>query len=435
MHNRTITALTALFIMSFGVFLYGKEQFGAMQVTIGSTGHKQIPLLVVLDAAATPELAEIAAVVKKDLEFSGQFVVTVHTVTSHSKKVIKDLFHTHKTLLALFLTASDATNIEWRLYDTFNAQMVKGKKYCKQGKILRGWAHAISDMVWPDLTGQEGCFSTRIAYCKEAEGAQGTQRYKHIYIADYDGSNPECIITSPTINLAPRWNNDGNNPLLFYSECTRSNIRLMVSNLGKKQWVASNFDGINMLPAFSPDGTKVVYCASRGNGSCDLYFYQKDAFKRLTTEGNNISPTWFGNQNSFFFSSDTKTGKPQIYCYHLEDGSIEPITHGGCCLSPAYCDKNKLLAYTKIVDGCAQIFLYDTVRKKHTQITHDPYNKEECCWSVCGNYLLYGAQERAVRRIALYNLLTKEQRFLTAKAEKCSYPTWSGRYFTFPALC
>ena len=97
--------------------------------------------------------------------------------------------------------------------------------------------------------------------------------YTHIYIADYDGSNEECIVQTPTINVSPRWNNDGKRPLLFYSENTNSNMRMMAVDLHKKRVVASNFDGLNMLPAFAPDGKSVIYCATRGDANCHLYHW------------------------------------------------------------------------------------------------------------------------------------------------------------------
>ena len=130
------------------------------------------------------------------------------------------------------------------------------------GKSLRGWAYALADALWLELTGQVGFFSTKIAFCKEMAQGKGNA-YKHIYIVDYDGSHQEPLVTTPTINVAPRWNKVFKRPLLFYSENTNSNMRMMATTLDRHRIMASNFEGINMQPAFSPDGQMVVYCATR----------------------------------------------------------------------------------------------------------------------------------------------------------------------------
>ena len=122
-------------------------------------------------------------------------------------------------------------------------------------------------------------------------------------IADFDGSNPQIIVDIPTITIAPRWNNDPLRPLLFYSEHTNKNLRLMMVDMHKQRHIASNFDGINMLPAFSLDGKRVIYCASRGDGECHLYLYDKQNFKKLThNKGNNVSPTLSADGSIVYFS-------------------------------------------------------------------------------------------------------------------------------------
>src|SRR5262249_46194209 len=149
------------------------------------------------------------------------------------------------------------------------------------GSSLRGWAYAAADSIYESLTGESGFFSTKLAYVKEIPLKKGVC-CKHIYVADYDGSNEQPIVQTPTVNVAPRWNNDLKRPLLFYSENTNANMRMMVIDMHKKRIIASNFDGLNMLPTFSPDGMTVIYCATRGSGSCQLYQWSHKVLKKLT---------------------------------------------------------------------------------------------------------------------------------------------------------
>ncbi len=404
------------------------------QVFVTASAQQKIPLLLGI-VGKSRELNELAAIVKKNLGFSGQFTVEVAPFKKKpSKKEVKKLFK-QGYLLAVFINARDKNSvIEWRLYDTAQAMMVQGKKYAKQKTCLAGWAHNVTDALWPVLTGQEGFFSSKIAYCKEKLTKKG-RITKYICVADYDGSNEQVIIDSPTVNIAPRWNKDRENPLLFYSEHTNTNVRLMVVDTKKKNHIASNFDGINMLPAFSRDGKTVIYCASRGDGSCQLYRYEKSGLKRLTSNlGNNISPSFGDDKDIVYFCSDFQTKKPQIYSYDLQKNEIKQLTKGGYCTSPDYCPKTGKLVYTKMVEGLMQLFIYDPKTKKHTQLTADAGNKQECVWSPCGNYILFAADYAQKRRISFLSLLTKERRFLTPASENCDYPAWSSCFKVFPVF-
>ena len=258
---------------------------------------------------------------------------------------------------------------------------------------------------------------------------------KHIYIADYDGKNEKLLVSTATVNVAPCWNRDQNNPLLFYSEHTNKNVRLVSADMYGRRKIVSNFDGINMLPAFSSDGKRVVFCASRGGGNCQLYYYAQGIFKKLTNNtGNNISPTFSEDGKTLFFCSDFETRGPQIYRYSFNSGKMERITHGGYCVSPCYCQHNNKLAYAKMIRGTMQIFLYDLATKKHAQITRDAGNKEECSWSPCGNYLLFAVETGKESRLALLNLISRHQRFITAEGSVCCYPAWSCPYKRFPCV-
>lgn len=404
-----------------------------LAVNVQSTGHAKMPLLIAL-MSDQDNLPLIAEIIKKDFEYRGQFAVDIKQVPGIvNKHDVKEVYK-QGYQLALYLNCSEQKDIEWRLYSTAHAHMISGKKYKKRGDQLRAWAHHVSDAVWPLMTSMPGFFSTKIAYCKEVPLANG-HSYKHIYLADYDGSNPIPLVTSPTISVAPRWNRDPEQPLIFYSECTKSNIRLMAMDMKKRRKVVSNFDGLNMLPSFSADGKKVVYCASRGDGSCQIYYYEQGVFKRLTQNtGNNISPVFSADASKIYYCSDFQTGSPQIYCYDLASKMLERLTESGYCASPAYCGTNNTLAYTKLIKGVNQVFTLDLNTKEHKQITFDGANKEECSWSVCGSYLLYSVQDGSHSRIAQHDLITQERRFLTDANQRCSYPCWSGSYADFPVL-
>jgi TolB protein len=427
MKKAFLVFLSLLFIISHLV------QAGDLRV--GATHHEPLPVCLGIVGKKNKELKQVAERIKEDLEFSGQFTVDVRTC---GKKASKDEVAAIKQagypLLILLNTNQTRDGFEWRLYDTTQANMLDGKSYTKKGTLWRGWAHNIADAIWPVLTGEKSFFSSKLAYCKETHASNG-KRLTHVCVADFDGSYEEILIDTPTVNVAPRWNADTKNPLLFYSEYTNSNVRLMAADMRGRRKITSDFEGINMLPAFSNDGTQVIYCASRGNGSCHLYHYTKGSFKKLTNnEGNNIAPCLAEDGKTLFFCSDYETGKPQIYSLDMPTGATKRLTQGGYCASPSFCQKRNQLAYGKIVSGMMQLFLYDFATNTHKQLTKDGGNKEECSWSPCGNYLAYSVEKGEMSRIVILNLLTNQVQYLTDESASRSYPIWSPLYQQYPAV-
>jgi len=433
--KRGVQLLALLLVMQGHVVGARVKKEKALAVNIEVQHHAAINVMIGVVGKKDKNLSELASIVKRDFEFSGQCNVAIKTFPQQlSKKHITKLFKDGYPLAVFISNGQNERVLDWRLYDTYQACMIKGKQYKKRGKQCAGWAHNLADAVWPTLTGQNGFFSTKIAYCKQVS-CPGRTRTKHIFVADYDGNNEQLLVSTPTINVAPRWNKDKYNPLLFYSEGTNSNIRLMVVDMKKRRKVVSDFDGLNMLPAFSKDGKKVVYCASHGEGSCQLYYYKKGKLKQLThNNGNNVSPTLSDDGNIVYFCSDFQTGRPQLYSYDIKRNKQTRLTQSGYCAAPSYCSKRNAIAYSKMVKGKMQLFLCDVATQEHTQLTTDRGNKQECSWSPCGNYLLFSVGQGGKSAIATLNLLTNERRTITSKKDKCSYPTWSPEYIYLPTV-
>lgn len=401
-------------------FSVAAEQFKVMNIVLYVVNAK---------AERSCDINSLANVVKKDLEFTKQFEITLKEVSSLPTKSEIIALSEQAIPFIIFVTNS-AQGFEWRLYDTSQIAMIAGKKMPLE-ENNRLVAHRTADAIWYELTGKKGFFSTKIAYCKDR--TYKGKIIKTIHIADYDGSYEQCVVDAPTLHLAPRWNNDGDNPLLFFSESTNTNMRLASIDFKGHKKIASNFEGLNMLPSFSSDGKSVVYAASRGTGNCQLYYYKKGYFKRLTHNmGNNVSPI-FINDTTIAFCSDFAEGKPYLYTYDLTTGHMELLAKGYCC-TPTYNDQQKLLAYGKMVKGTLQLFTYNMNTKVHTQITFDNANKEECSWSPCGTFLIFASEHKNISRIALLNANTDQIIYLTDQKDKCSYPTWSGAYRSIPAI-
>jgi TolB protein len=406
-----------------------------IELTVSGAQQTQMPLAIMILNETHTQLNTVATTVKKDLQFTDQFTPCIKKYntalsTKEIRKQLQQLAHTGVPL-ALCLSASSKNIIEWRLYDTTMCTMLQGKKYKKKGTIERGWAHTIADGTWKTLTGNDGFFSSKIAYCKNSQDKG--KNIRNIYIADFDGSNEELLVTASAITVAPRWHTT--KPELFYSEYTDTNVQLMSTSLKKKRKTVSALEGINMLASFADNGKDYVYCASHGNGSCQIYLNKNDTVKRCTRNtGNNTSPL-FMDKERICFCSDFQKGNPQIYIGNTVTGHLQRITKGGYCTSPSYCSKNDTIAYHKMIQGTMQIMLYDCATKTHTQFTNSPGNKHEVSWSPDGTRLLYSHEQNATTsRLASSTISTNKTQYLTSDHDYCSYPHWSPCYQIFPVV-
>lgn len=433
-------ALIVLFIASHPS-LYPTQQ--KHDIACELRAHNDLPTkmrLLVGVIGQDEELCTIARLLADDfscvLQRKTGFDVTVRTFSKKlSKNQIRELFVQEGFPLVLFLSDKSASSFEWRLYDALQTVMLKGNRVtCRDQKDTCMIAHSCADAVWKELTGNEGIFSTIIAYCKQID--KDDQAIRFIYTRHLSEQEAHCLVNTPSNKLGLRWHPSSCDPVLFFSEHTPVNVRLVSTPLWKEATASlklvSNFDGLNMQPSFTSDGKHAVLCTS-SLGSSQLYYgifneEQKQwKFHRITyNNGNNIAPILREN-GDIIYCSDFEFRRPQIYYYHADTRAVERITSGSYSASPAWCESKNMLAYVKNKEGVMQLFTYDMIKKEHKQITMDKGNKEEPTWSPEGSYLAYSVEKEKSTRIEVFNLMTNEQFYISPVGEYCCYPAWSPR--------
>jgi TolB protein len=343
--------------------------------------------------------------------------------------------------LAVFMI-DGVRSVDVYIHDLLTDSTVWAKRIVKSNtSSSRGFAHMVADVMVKGLTGKEGFFSTRIAYCKVLPVKKKSSRItaKKIIIADIDGSHPEVVVSCPGIYFGLRWNemqaSTTQAPLLFYSQHTPTNIRLMTVNRRRQSVVASDSDGITMSPVCMPDGSGLLYCATDDNGYAQLYHYSMQGVEQITYyEGNSITPSLSPDGTMLYFCSDYLTGAPQLFAYEFKTQALTSLTNGGYCTTPVVSRQGDRIVYTKMVQGGMQLFVYDIAAKIHTQVTHDKGDKESPSWSPCGTFLLYGEKSGSQERIVLLNMISGKKKYITSAHERCSCPVWSLPWQIFPVI-
>lgn len=409
-----------------------KQEVETLEITSAvKQAHKMKVLVGTI--GMSDRVAAIAKVVQDDLRLplekqTGFEVVVEQFPTEPTAKAeIKKLLDRGFSLV-IFLSSQSISDITYRIYDATDATMVKGKKLVLPDYTTTKTGHHLAGVFAQEFLGRPIQFGAQLAFCKQGAGKKSS---KQLYVTDPHSEQAyQTLVTSQTPKFGLRWFMHEDQKLLYYSEQSPVNVRLMAYDAQQKRSkMVMNFDGLNMQPSFNADGTKVIVCCSQA-GSSQLYKGTLDPlrkqwiFKRLThNNGNNISPNLCKN-GDVYYCSDYQTRSPQLYCYHEKDGSHERLTDGGYCASPAVLEEQGKIAYIKLIKQVAQICMYDINTKTHTQITFDSAQKDEPSWSPCGTYLAYSVEQGNSSRIAVRNMVSQESYFITAANEQCSSPAW-----------
>src|SRR5207249_1029060 len=96
------------------------------------------------------------------------------------------------------ISGNNASRVEGRVIEKINKAQILAKAYT--GGSLRSQTHALADDIAMAITGKKPIAQTKIAFKGETGRGNG-----EIYIADYDGHNPQAVTHDQTIVAAPCW--------------------------------------------------------------------------------------------------------------------------------------------------------------------------------------------------------------------------------------
>src|SRR6185369_3871176 len=158
--------------------------------------------------------------------------------------------------------------VEFRLFDVLNRKMMTAKRYLGKAGDLRRFAHSFADEILLAVTGERGCFTTRIAFATTQSGN------KEIAVMDWDGHNLRQVTRNGSINLNPDFSPDGGE--IIYTSYKHGNPDLYKLSLsGNSEVTLSQRKGLNITGVWSPDGSRIALALSK-DGNSEIYTLTKD---------------------------------------------------------------------------------------------------------------------------------------------------------------
>lgn len=308
--------------------------------------------------------------------------------------------------------------VEFRLFDVLNRKLMTTKRYLGRKNELRRFAHSFADEVLLVITGEKGCFTSRIAYVSTRTGN------KEISVMDWDGHNPLPLTRNGSINMNPDFSPDGRE--IIFTSYKRGNPDLYRRALSHTAEIPlSNRKGLNITGTWSPDGGRIALALSK-DGDAEIYTIAKDGSNpvRLTVSHSlEVYPTWSPDAKQIAFVSD-RLGKPQIFVMDADGGNVRRLTtSGGYNVNPRWSPKGDRIAYSRSQGGF-QIYSIRKDGTDDTQLTSEGSN-ENPSWSPDGRFITFSSIRGGGQGIYIMRADGSGQTRVSRGKGNSSQPAWS----------
>ncbi len=314
---------------------------------------------------------------------------------------------------------NDNISIELRLFDTFKARRVLGKKYSGKVSNQRSIVLRFCIDVIEYLTGGQGFFGSKIAFVSNSTGN------KEIYTSGFDGYDPRRLTVNNAITLFPAWSTDSK--WMAFTSYKEGNPDLYIRNLNNSQESKISMQGINITPAWAPKKFELAATLSF-SGDQEIYLLTGSGkiIKRLTqSRGIDVTPTWSPDGKKIAFVSD-RAGSAQIYIMDLDSGKVRRLTYEGRKnTQPSWSPRGDKIAYTSEMSGGHDIFLIGLDGQDPVQLTYDSGDNEAASWSPDGSLIAFSSNREGPFRIYVMTAYGTDQRRLLVLAGEQTNPKWS----------
>jgi len=364
------------------------------RVEVAGVGLTQFPFSVVGFRGNDAASENVAAIVRADLERSGQFRFVDPLSGALDETSRPDLGPWRERGSDSLLTGSVTRladgrfDVRFRLWDVVRGQDLGGLSYPVGPQDLRLAAHRIADHVFEKITGVKGVFSTRIAYVTKAG-----PRY-NLWVADADGENARAALTSPEPIISPSWAPGGGQLAYVSFEARKPVIYAHDVATGKRRLLA-NFKGSNSAPSWSPDGRSVVATLSL-SGNAQVYVMDANGGepRRLSQSASiDTEPVFSPDGKSIYFVSD-RGGSPQVYRMSAQGGNAQRLTfNGNYNISPAPSPDGRWLAFISRVNGAFRLHVMDVASGAVTALSESS-GDESPSFAANSRMIIYATRDK-----------------------------------------
>ena len=411
-------------VLGFLLLVQASMANAALSIEIIGAGEHQIPISVVPFGGDANPAQIIHEVVLGDLQRSGLFrPVDPAGKSPHESSEVNYADWQVRGADALVIgTVTTQTNgrieARFRLLDVVKQTELIGQAVSANNDQVRAIGHRIADMIYEKLTGDQGVFSTRIAYVNR----QG--KSFRLIVADSDGYNEQTVLAQNEPIMSPAWSPDGSH--LAYVSFENGHAAVYVQSLYTNQrMLLADFRGSNSAPAWSPDGKQLAVVLTR-DGSSQIYLLRPDGsgIRRLTfSDTIDTEPNFSPDGQYLLFTSD-RGGSAQIYRMPVNGGPEERMTFGdGTNYSPRHSPDGKGFVYTHRSNGMFYIAMQDFQSGQVEILTAGGWEKKPS-FAPNGKLILFASEARGRGILATVSSDGRVQQHMFTQSGDAREPVW-----------
>ena len=374
----------------------------------------------------------LAKLIRFDLARSGQFdPVAPENMLSYPSTQDAVFFRDWRILQTAYLVIGQAqTNalgqiqVSYQLFDVATQSQLQSVSFNIAREQWRDLGHKIADLVYTEVTGVRGAFSTKILYVLAQDIGTQNARYK-LQVADVDGERARTLFDSSEPILSASWSPDGRRVAYVSFETGRPSIILQDID-GPNREQLTNFRGINGSPVFSPDGKQLAMVLSR-SGDPEVFVMDLETRKlrRITRHpAIDTEPSWSPDGRYLVFTSD-RGGKPQIYQLELATNFLERLTFVGDYNARArLLPDGRHLVFVHRRNGIFHIAWQDLLEDRLLVLTESSLD-ESPSLAPNGAMLIYATQDQDKGILAVVSVDGRVKYRLPSSSGDVREPAWS----------
>ena len=219
--------------------------------------------------------------------------------------------------------------------------------------------------------------------------------HKEIWVMDPDGSNQRQVSHFNSLSIMPAVSPDGTK--IAFTSYARGNpaIFILSTDTGRRLPFYNQVASMNATPDFTPDGKQLLYSSS-ASGRAQIYIANIDGsnLRRISnTFALEVEPKVNPKTGTDLAFVSGRSGPQQIYRMNMDGTDVQRLSNGeGEASNPCWHPNGQILAFAwtrGFATGNFNIFVMDVASRNFNQLTYGAGRNENPSWAPDGRHLAF----------------------------------------------
>lgn len=306
----------------------------------------------------------------------------------------------------------------FKVWSILGEKEIFSKSFKVSKDTLRSKGHEIADAIYRSITGKQSIFTSKIFFVSDRT-TSGKDIEKELYIMDFDGRRVDKLTNYNGIVMSPAISPD-NSKIMFSlidskKVVTRNKVRIIKNNdlrvydlKTKNISVISDLPGINSGAIYTADGENIYLTLSYG-GNADIYEKSLSGGKtrKVTSHyADEVDPSITKDGTLMTFLS-SRSGKAHIYTMdpRQTEKDVKRISFvGQFNATPRFSPDGKEIAFTSWVDGGFDLYRISSDGNNLVRLTKDFGSIEEPAYSPDGEFIIFTSKKMKTKTRAVQDI-------------------------------